>query len=80
MRLNRYRMLELMDNAGYRTQRQLADALGVTRQTMSLWMQGGGFQKDRVADLCRLLDCTPNDILVLDAPKAAAPASILEPA
>ena len=76
MHLNRFRMLELMDQAGYANQSEFADALDVTRQALSRWMRGKGFQMNSLADICRLLDCTPNDILVLDAPKAAAPASL----
>ena len=75
MKLNRFRVLELMERAGYSTQNEFAEALGVSRQALSLWMRGRGLQLGNLAEICRILDCTPNDILVLDAPKAHAPAS-----
>jgi DNA-binding Xre family transcriptional regulator len=81
MKLNRYRVMELMDNAGYKSQTELAEDLGVASNTVSVWLRGGGVPLARLGGLCRLLNCTPNDILVLDAPKTNAPASLtLEPA
>lgn len=81
MKLNRYRVLELMDIAGYRNQTELGERIGVAPNTVSVWMRGGNMPISRLGDLCQALHCTPNDILVLDDPKAAAPVSLtLEPA
>jgi DNA-binding Xre family transcriptional regulator len=74
MRLNRYRVLEYMDRAGFATQGELADALGVSRQALSQWLKGSTLTLDNLGALCQLLHCTPNDILVLNsAPKVLAP-------
>lgn len=47
------------------TQRQLADAVGVTESTISNWEQGRNSLEwlERVAKLCRALQCTPDDLI-----------------
>lgn len=78
MKLNRFRVLELMENAGYKTQNELADAIGVSRQALSSWLRGGTFTVENLAALCSALGCTPNDVLNLQSlPKVTAPASIV---
>jgi len=47
------------------TQRQLADAVGVTESTISNWEQGRNSLDwlERVAKLCRALQCTPEELV-----------------
>ncbi len=47
------------------TQRQLADEVGVTESTISNWEQGRNslVWLERIAKLCRALQCTPEDLI-----------------
>lgn len=47
------------------TQRQLADAVGVTESTISNWEQGRNSLEglERFVKLCRVLQCTPDDLV-----------------
>lgn len=74
MRLNRFKVLELMEAAGWRTQAELAEHLGVTSQAFSQWMRKSNLSVESLGALCEALNCTPNDILITaPSPKAAAP-------
>jgi len=53
---------------------ELARHMGVTRQAISEWFAGGSFSSSSLAALCKILKCTPNDILILeDDPNVTAP-------
>lgn len=74
MKLNRHRVLELMHRQGINTQMELAERVGVTRQSLSSWLHGGTFTLDNLSMLCDVLKCTPNDVLILGvSPKEKAP-------
>ncbi|MGA7936071.1 MAG: helix-turn-helix transcriptional regulator [Kovacikia sp.] len=47
------------------TQLQLAQAVGVTESTISNWEKGrNGIEWfERIAKLCRTLNCTPDDLI-----------------
>jgi transcriptional regulator with XRE-family HTH domain len=47
------------------TQRQLADAVGVTESTVSNWEQGRNALKqlEQFAKLCKVLKCSPDDLV-----------------
>lgn len=63
MRLNRFRVREYMAKRHILRQKDLADKIGVTAQALSGWMNGEPFTLDNLGVLCRVLGCTPNDIL-----------------
>jgi transcriptional regulator with XRE-family HTH domain len=58
------KVAELRRQAGL-TQRQLADEVGVTESTISNWEQGRNslVWLERVARLCKVLNCTPEDLI-----------------
>lgn len=58
------RVAVLRKRAGL-TQRQLADALGVTESTIANYEQGrnGLDWFERVAKLCKTLNCVPEDLI-----------------
>lgn len=69
LKLKKYRVLELMEIAGYRTQGDLADALGVSRTWVSHLLNGHTSPTtDQLVMLVRLLNATIDDIA--DYPKA----------
>src|SRR5690606_21047299 len=74
MRIDRESVRQLMLRQGIQTFSELAERLGVTKQTVSLWFGGGAFSSGSLEALCRELKCTPNDVLVFDDPNAMAPA------
>lgn len=59
------KVAELRDRHGY-TQRELALYLGVTDTTVANWEKGrSGLEWfERIANLCQLLDCTPQQLVV----------------
>lgn len=66
MRLNRYKVLEYMAKRRIGKQKILAEQIGVSQQALSGWLaRGETFTLDNLAALCRVLGCTPNDILDL---------------
>lgn len=74
MRLDRYRVMEMMDEQGFRTQQELAERIGVSRQTISGWLNGVTLTLDNLGALCEALECTPNDVLTTKPiPKVDAP-------
>jgi DNA-binding Xre family transcriptional regulator len=75
MRIDRERVRQLMLRQGFQTFTELADHLGISKQAMSAWFGGGAFSSGNLEQLCRALKCTPNDILVMDAPNSLAPAA-----
>lgn len=80
MRIDRWKVKQQMKRVGIRTFGELAERANVTPQTMSAWFRGTGFTSETLERLCRVLDCTPNDVLTIDpAPKAKAPTPELEP-
>lgn len=80
MRLDRYKVKLRMAMAGIENQRELADKVGVTPQTISNWLNGEMPTLDNVGALCRVLNCTPNDILTDPNAISLKPANVLVPA
>lgn len=76
MRIDRWKVKQEMTRMGISTFGELAELVEVTPQTVSGWFRGLGFSSETLATLCRVLDCTPNDILTLD-PNALAPVADL---
>jgi len=75
MRIDREKVRQLMLRQGFQTFSELAPAVGISRQTLSSWFGGKEFVSGNLNQLCRVLQCTPNDVLAMeDAPKALAPA------
>lgn len=74
MKINKWKVLELMIAKRIENQAELAKRIGVTRQALSNWMSEISFPSgDSLAALCRELDCTLNDIVELPVPKTDAP-------
>lgn len=46
----------------------LAEEMGVSKQTLSAWFAGGPFSSPNLSRLIEVLNCTPNDVLVWDHP------------
>lgn len=75
MRIDRWKVKQQMKRVGIRTFTELAEQLEVAPQTVSAWFRGMGFHSESLERLCLVLECTPNDILTLDAdPNAMVPA------
>lgn len=77
--LDKFKVLELMARNRIASQSELAQKIGVTRQSLSNWLTG----KDRPSTdnlilLCQILGCTFDDIVVI--PKESAPTQMLIPA
>lgn len=78
MKLNKYKVLEYMDEQGIENQTALAQQIGVSRQALSGWLNTGeGFTFENLSKLCYILDCTPNDILKLPKDDAQAPTAMV---
>jgi len=45
----------------------LAEEMGVSKQTVSTWFAGGPFSSVNLEKLVDALDCTPNDVLAWGA-------------
>jgi transcriptional regulator with XRE-family HTH domain len=72
LKLRKYRVLELAEAAGYRTQEDLAQALGISRNWMSTLLNGRATPTtDQLVMLARLLGTTIDEIT--DYPKAPSP-------
>lgn len=41
----------------------VAEALGVTKQSVSRWIHGGSITVDNLYQLARLLNCSPSDLV-----------------
>lgn len=75
MKIDREQVRRRMMHQEIQTFTELADRLGISKQALSAWFRGGPFSSANLAALCRLLQCTPNDILILvEDPNALAPA------
>ena len=75
MKLNKWKVLELMIAKRIENQAELAKRIGVTRQALSNWMSGISFPSgDSLAALCGELGCTLDAIVELPLPKTDAPA------
>jgi transcriptional regulator with XRE-family HTH domain len=69
--LRKYRVLELMDKAGYRTQEEFANDVGVSRTWMSALLNGRATPtSDQLVRMARLLGQPIEDIV--DYPKAGS--------
>jgi DNA-binding Xre family transcriptional regulator len=73
MRIDRWKVKQQMNRAGIATFGELAERVEVTPQTVSAWFRGMGFSSETLAALCRVLGCTPNDILTIDPVPAEDP-------
>lgn len=73
--LRKYRVLELMEDAGYKTQADLADAVGVSRTWMSALLNGRATPTtEQLVMLAQLLGVNIDDIA--DYPKDRALARV----
>lgn len=72
MRIDRWKVKQQMKVVGIDTFGELADLVGVSPQVVSRWFRGGGSSAANLEVLCRVLRCTPNDILTID-PNQSAP-------
>lgn len=75
MRIDRWKVKQQMKRVEIDTFAELAGLVDVSPQAVSAWFRGMGFTSETLAALCRVLDCTPNDILTIDPvpnPKALA--------
>ena len=77
LRIDRWKVQQLMKRKGIKEFRELAERVGVAPQTVSGWFRGLGFTSETLEALCNVLDCLPNDVLTLD-PKPVAPLAALE--
>jgi transcriptional regulator with XRE-family HTH domain len=67
--LKKYRVMELMEQAGYKTQEELAAAVGVSRTWMSALLNGRATPTtEQLVTITRLLGASIDDIA--DYPKA----------
>lgn len=75
MRIDRWKVKQQMNRIGIATFGELAQQIGVAPQTLSAWFGARlGFSSDTLETLCRVLDCTPNDVLTIDpVPNSQAP-------
>lgn len=65
MKLDRFRVKELMAVNRLETQSDLATALGVSRQVLNGWMRGHTLpSRDNLFRLCALLGCTVDEIVI----------------
>jgi DNA-binding Xre family transcriptional regulator len=75
MKIDREQVRRRMLRQEIQTFTELADKMGISKQALSQWFKGGPFASTNLAALCKILQCTPNDILILDdAPNVMAPA------
>lgn len=79
MRIDRWKVKQQMNRVGIKTFGDLAALIGVAPQTMSAWFGARlGFTSETLETICRVLDCTPNDVLTIDPdPNALAPVAEL---
>ena len=77
MRIDREQVRQRMLRQGFQTFTELAEHMNVSKQAMSAWFGGGAFSSANLALLCQTLQCTPNDILIMEeSPNSLAPALI----
>jgi len=55
----------MLDRWGDVEQKQLADAAGISEQTLVRMFKGHGFSPESLYGLCHALGCTPNDVLTV---------------
>lgn len=72
MRIDRWKVKQLMRKVGIKTFGELAERIGVSQAAMSAWFRGEAFSSASLESLVRELNCTPNDVLTLD-PNQVAP-------
>ncbi len=77
LRLDRWKIKQEMNKVSIDTFGELAVLVGVSPQVVSRWFRGGGFTAANLEALCRVLNCTPNDILTFD-PNRLAPVANAE--
>lgn len=78
MKIDREQVRRRMLHQEIQTFSELADRLGISKQALSAWFRGRPFSSANLAALCKILQCTPNDILILeDVPNALAPVAVL---
>lgn len=66
-RISRVKVLRLMlDRWGTVEQKELAVRVGLTEASVSRLLSGQGFTSETLTKFCTALDCTPNDILVVN--------------
>lgn len=81
MRIDRWKVKQEMKRVGIDTFAEFADLVGVSPQIVSRWFRGGGCTVANLEAICRVLKCTPNDILTFDPNRLAPVAETeLEPA
>jgi DNA-binding Xre family transcriptional regulator len=73
MKLNIRAVKVLMAQNGVDTQKELAEMIGLSTNAVSELLQGKRVPSlETIGALCEALGCTPNDILLVDAPKVFA--------
>lgn len=63
MRVSRNKVLKLMIDRDIRSQKGLADMMGITGSALSAILKGGGYNSATLGELCRALDAEPNQVL-----------------
>jgi len=63
VKLNKKELFVKMAGEDFFNQSRLAEAMQVSRATISLWMHGGGISENKLTDLCRVFACARNEIL-----------------
>jgi DNA-binding Xre family transcriptional regulator len=80
MRINKEQVRRRMLRQEIQTYAELARHMNISRQALSEWFAGGSFSSSSLATLCKILKCTPNDILILDdGPNVTAPVAQMMP-
>lgn len=78
MRIDRWKVRQLMAREHIDSDAELARRVGVSKQTVSKWFAGSPFTPENLGKLCEVLSCTPNDVLTAGPiPKVTALAAEL---
>jgi len=59
----RLKLLEMMEKAGVKSQLELHRITGLSQTTITKMRRHHSFRHDSLDKLCRVLDCSPGDLL-----------------
>lgn len=77
MRIDRYKVIQLMRAQGIANLGDLAGLIGVHSSTLSSWFSGRYDPTfENLGTICQVLDCTVDDLVVYDRPKDPALAPV----